>query len=156
MSAGFDAGADVGWLATFSTVVGLAVATVVGLAFAAGVRLAIAAAVGVAVVPAVGIVTAVPTCVPTCGSSAPVTVAATAAVRLPWRSVAWIINVPSGTESGTVTRTPPNCPFWSAWTKVAGSTMSDTFCLTKVSTVAPRGKPLPRGRCWRPDGQFSG
>jgi hypothetical protein len=114
LSVGFDSGADVGRLATFSTPVGLAVATVVGLAFAAGVRLAIAAAVGVAVVPTVGIVTAVRTCVPTCGSSAPVTVAAAAAVRLPWRSVAWIINVPSETESGTVTRTPPNCPFWSA------------------------------------------
>ena len=45
MSVGFDSGADVGWLATFSTAVGLAIATVVGLAFPAGVRLAAAAAV---------------------------------------------------------------------------------------------------------------
>jgi hypothetical protein len=44
-------------------------------------------------------------------------------------------------------RTPPNCPFWSAWTKVTGSTMSDTFCLRSMSTVAPRGKPVPQ----RPD-----
>jgi hypothetical protein len=36
----FDAGADVGWLATFSTLIGLAVATVVGLGVAVGVRLA--------------------------------------------------------------------------------------------------------------------